>query len=211
MSSIFSLATNIRRFRPKNRSRRKLPFPAKPTERIAQVSFTSKPFDLCQTFPRLRWNDLPSFRPQVLVGSASDLLRLHHRSQLEDFDLKSIDHTVFVLTQCGHNALNDVARVSLWQAFGVPLFELFISSRGRVLASECEAHEGWHVEPGNDFSVVEGKLFVDEPTQKNIQTGLTANLDHTLCPCGRETLRLVDIDGHAAWAVQQQLRLAATA
>lgn len=130
---------------------------------------------------------------------------------MENVDLSCVDQAVFVLTQCGQNPLNDVSRVSLWQAFGVPLFELFVSSRGRLLASECEAHDGWHVEPGNHFSLADGKLTVDEPLQKSVHTGLTANLDETVCACGREGLRLVNIEGHAAWAVQQELSLAATA
>lgn len=203
------LATKLSRLRAKNRTRRKLPFPAKPEHRIAQISAMSKPFDLAQPFPRDRWCDLANFQPQVLVGTASDLLRLHNRTGHGALNLSSVDHALFVLTPCGHSALNDVTRVSLWQAFGVPLFELFVGSRGRLLASECEAHEGWHVEPGNQFSIVQGKLMVDLPFRKGIQTGLRAEFDHTLCPCGREGVRLVNIDGHAVWTVQREL--AATA
>ena len=127
--------------------------------------------------------------------------------------LNSIDHSVFVLTQCGRSPLSDVMRVTLWQAFGVPLFEIFIGSHGRVLAAECEAHEGWHVEPGTHFTLVNGKLFVTAALNKGIETGLTAEMDETLCPCGREGLRLVNIDGHAAWTVRQEsaAALAATA
>ncbi len=203
------LATNLSRFRPINRAHRKLPFPARPEQRIAQISALSKPFDFAQPFPRDRWRDLENFQPQVLVGSASDLLRLHGRSELGALKLSSVDHAVFVLTQCGRSPLNDVLRVSLWQAFGVPLFELFLGSRGRLLASECEAHEGWHIEPGNNFSIVHGKLLVDVPLRKGIETGLRAELDDSLCPCGRAGVRLVNIDGHVVWTVQKEL--AATA
>jgi hypothetical protein len=145
------------------------------------------------------------------VGTSSDLLSLPRIAQLEGFDWDSVDQAIFVLTQCGHSPLNDVDRVSLWQAFGVPLFELFVSTRGRLLASECEAHEGWHVESGNHFSLIEQELIVDEPLQKSFPTGLTATLDDSLCPCGREGTRLLNIDEHAAWTVQQELKLAATA
>ena len=206
---MLTLTTNLSRFRPRNRSHRKLPFPATPQQRIAQISAVSKPFDFAQPFPRDRWHDLANFQPQALVGSASDLLRLHSRIEPGVLTLNSVDHAVFVLTQCGHSPLSDVLRVSLWQAFGVPLFELFIGSRGRLLASECEAHEGWHIEPGNHFSLVNGKLLVEVPLRKGIHTGLRAEFDRTLCPCGREGVRLVNIDGHAVWAVRKEL--AATA
>lgn len=207
---MLSLPANLKRFRPTNRLHRKLPFPATPQQRIAQITAVTKPFDLAQPFPRDRWYDLENFAPQVLVGSASDLLRLHSRTaQPTALKLGSVDHAIFVLTQCGHSPLSDVMRVSLWQAYGVPLFELFIGPRGRLLASECEAHEGWHVEPGTHFSLVQRKLLLEVRLRKGIQTGLTAEFDHTLCPCGREGLRLVNIDGHAVWAVRKEL--AATA
>lgn len=206
---MLSLAPNFSRFRPRNRAHRKLPFPATPQQRIAQISATSKPFDLAQSFPRDRWGDLENFEPHVLVGSTSDLLGLNRHCEAGEIKLTSVDHAIFVLTQCGHNALTDVQRVSLWQAFGVPLFELFLSSHGKLLASECEAHEGWHIEPGNQFSLVQGKLMLEEALQSGIQTGLTAEFDDTLCPCGREGRRLVNIDAHAVWAVPKAL--AATA
>jgi len=206
---MLTLATNISRLRHRHRGHRKLPFPATPSQRIAQISAVSKPFDLAQPFSRDRWNELEAFRPRVLVGSTSDLQRLYCRVQAGGFDLSSLDHAVFVLTRCGLSPLSDVLRVSLWQAFGVPLFELFISSRGRLLASECEAHEGWHVEPGTKFSLVQAKLLLDVPLSKGVETGLTAEFDQTPCPCGREGLRLMKIDAHAAWAVQKELAASA--
>lgn len=206
---MLNLATHISRFRPAKRGYRRLPFPATADQRIAQISALSKPFYLAQPFSRDRWNELSTFRPGVLVGSASDLQRLYSRAAIGEVDVSSVDHAVFVLTQCGHSPLTDVLRVSLWQAFGVPLFELFIGSRGRLLASECEAHEGWHVEEGINFSLLHRKLILDAPFSRGMPTGLTAELDHGLCPCGREGMRLMNIDGHAAWTVRQEL--AATA
>lgn len=202
------LAASLSRFRPKSRA---LPSPASPHQRIAQISATSRLFNSAQPFSRDRWHKLQSFRPEVLVGSASDLQRLYRLNQPGSFALSSIDHAVFVLTQCGRGPLSDVLRVSLWQAFGVPLYELFIDSHGRLLASECEAHEGWHVEPGIGFSLVQRKLLVDGPFRKGVSTGLTAEFDDSPCPCGREGMRLINIDAHVAWVVRQELATAASA
>ncbi len=205
---MLSFPTNLSKFRLQKRV---LPFPASSNQRIAQISSVSKPFDPAQPFSREHWHQLRSFRPEVLVGSASDLQRLYRRTGAGALDLGSIDHAVFVMTQCGRTPLSDVLRVSLWQAFGVPVYELFLGGRGRLLASECEAHEGWHIEPGASFSLAQDKLLVDGPFRKAVPTGLTAEFDGSLCACGREGLRLVNIDAHAAWAVRQELAAAATA
>lgn len=194
--------------RPKNRTRCQLPFPATPQHRIAQITAAPAIFESAQFFPRDRWRDLKNFEPQVLVGAAPDLLHLCRDSELLGFTL-SVDYAIFVVTQCGRSAMTDVERVSLWQAFGVPLFELFMSPRGSLLASECEAHEGWHIEQGNYFSLVQGRLILDEPLNSDIETGLTAEFDHNPCPCGREGMRLINIDRHVVYRVRRAL--AATA
>ncbi len=205
---MLTFAAHLSRFHSKKRG---LPFPASPHHRIAQVSAVAKPFDSAQPFSRDRWHQLPTFRPQVLVGSASDLQRLYRRAESGEFDLSSIDHAAFVLTQCGRAPLSDVLRVSFWQAFGVPVYELFIGARGRLLASECEAHEGWHVEPGAEFYLVQGRLLLEGRFRKGIPTGLTAEFDESACPCGRDGMRLMNIDAHAAWSVRQELAATATA
>ena len=205
---MLTLATNLSRLCSKKRC---LPFPASPTQRIAQISAVSKPFDSVRPFSRDRWRDLQTFRPQVLVGSAADLQRLYRQRSAGTFDLSSVDHAIFVLTQCGRSPLSDVLRVGLWQAFGVPLYELFIGARGKLLASECEAHEGWHVEPGAGFFLIQGRLLVEGRFRKGVPTGLTAEFDQSACPCGRQGMRLMNIDAHAAWVVRQEVAAAATA
>ena len=185
------------------RCRRKLPVPLAPNIRIAQISTITKCFDFAEPFPRARWNDLADFRPRVLVGSASDLQRLYRECEGASAKLESLDYALFVLTQCGANPLSDVLRVSLWQAFGVPLYELFVGPGSILLAAECEAHEGWHIEHPASFSVADGKLTLDLPTRKRVPTGLTAEIEDSVCPCGRVGLRLMNIDAHAAWAVRQ--------
>lgn len=206
---MLKLATNIGRFRPKNRRQRRLPFPATPSQRIAQISAVTHPFDLAQLFPCDRWNELQTFRPRVLVGSLSDLRRLSSLAETGEFSLSSVDHALFVLTICGLAPLTDVDRVSLWQAFGVPLFELFLDSHGRLLAAECEAHDGWHIETGSVFTLLDGKLVVDMPMRKGIETGLSGELDATICPCGREGLRVMNVCAQTAWPTPRAM--AATA
>lgn len=191
----------------RNATRRRLPFPAASNLRVAQVAGGSF-FAGVQAFWPQRWDELEAFRPQVLVGPATDLQRLAERMRLHTIDLKDVDRAIFVLTECGAKPLTDVLRVVLWQTFGVPVYELFMGGGGLLLASECELHEGWHVEPPAAFSVISDELIIDTPTRHRLRTGLTGYLENELCPCGRPGARVMDVKPRSSRASRQ---LAATA
>jgi hypothetical protein len=111
------------------------------------------------------------------------------------FDATSIDHALVILTCYGATPLSDLERVMLWQGFGVPLFELYLGLDHSLLASECEAHEGWHLAPGVGPTTLDtGELILDGAGNAGLRTGLCASLDETPCPCGRSTHRLLEIE-----------------
>lgn len=185
-----------------------LPFPAAPDLRVAQITATSH-FDRVSAFPPDRWQELETYRPQVLVGPAQQLQKFIEWVKLELVDLKSIDHAIFVLIECGDRPFSDMSRVVLWQTFGVPVYELFVGVGGVLLASECEAHEGWHVQPYARFSLSDEELVVNALNQKTQRTGLLGSIETTGCPCGRPGARVMGIESlrsKTAW-----YELAATA
>jgi hypothetical protein len=63
----------------------------------------------------------------------------------------------------------------LWKAFGLPVFEQLRGRDGRVIAWECEVHDGLHL----DAAAVAG-----------IATGFSVEVDPEACACGLETPRL---------------------
>ncbi|MBV9406056.1 MAG: hypothetical protein JO211_11990, partial [Acidobacteriaceae bacterium] len=81
--------------------------------------------------------------------------------------------------------------------------------RGILLASECEAHEGWHIEETAKFSLVKGELLVDMPGRPAASTGLSGSLESEICVCGRPGLRVMNIEPVALIRVRRAL--AATA
>jgi hypothetical protein len=183
---------DLLRKQPAEQKRILLPFPADPKIRIAQL--TEAPlFAGVQAFVPERWLELETFRPRVLVGYVADLQRLAEQVDLGIVDLSSVDHAIVALTACGSKPLSDVMRVVLWQSFGVPLFELFVGPDKSLLAFECEAHEGWHLEPGVELGALEEELILDSPGNYGLRTGLRGQVLKEACPCGRETPRLVDI------------------
>jgi hypothetical protein len=183
---------NLLRFQPTQQKRILLPFPADPKVRIAQLTETPR-FSGVEAFVPERWLELETFRPRVVVGYAGDLQRLAERMDLGIVDLACVDHAVVVLTACGSKPLSDVVRVVLWQSFGVPVFELFVGPDKSLLAFECEAHEGWHLEPGVKLGAFEEELILDSPGNYGLRTGLRGRVLAETCPCGRETPRLMDI------------------
>ncbi|MGA8028288.1 MAG: hypothetical protein WB992_14185 [Bryobacteraceae bacterium] len=188
--------------------RRKLAFPATPKLRIAQVTAALRLLEAAESFPPDRWSELENYRPQVLAGSAADLQQLAAGVRLGAIDLSSVDHAVFMFTQWRDGPMDDAFRVVLWQAFGVPVYEVLISPGGRVLASECEAYEGWHVEPHASFFVTDAELVWHAPGERGMRSGLTARIETEPCPCGQAGTRLVDLEAAGPRIVRS---LAATA
>jgi hypothetical protein len=201
------LPVNVRRFRSQGTGRRKLPFFSPANLRIAQLGKRAD-FDSVRVFRAGEWTRIEAYRPRVLAGTAADLQALAERVELKVIELSSVDHAVFVLTSCGAEPLDDVLRVVLWQTLGVPVYELFLSPSGALAATECEAHEGWHIEPGAHFSLVNKELVLDGLGGKRVRTGLSAWIEHEPCACGREGARLLNVERRAAETVH---RLAATA
>ena len=80
-------------------------------------------------------------------------------------------HAAIVLWRAGESLLTLEQRDRLWQAFRVPVFEQIIGDRGQLLAAECEAHDGLHVELASFRP--SGLACVTAP-----------------CACGRKTPRL---------------------
>lgn len=185
------LPVNVRRLGAPVLSRRKLPLAAGPNLRVAQIA-KSASFDAAKAFGPGNWAALENYRPRVLVGSTAHLHELAQRVEASTLELSSVDHAIFSLTQCGGEPLTDVLRVVLWQAFGVPIYELFVG-RGGILASECETHDGWHVEPGATFRVSDGELILDGFGAKGMRTGLSGSIETAPCPCGRESARVMNI------------------
>ena len=84
----------------------------------------------------------------------------------------STTHSVIVLWRAGEALLSSEQRDRLWDAFHVPVFEQIIGDRGELLAAECEAHDGLHLE-----------------SQSFRPAGLP--LETAPCGCGRKTPRFM--------------------
>ena len=149
----------VRRFRPSLAIRRKLPAAVPSQTRVAQVSSPAALFEGARYFLPAQEAELQAYGPRVLIGSSENLLKLAAHVERRSLDLRQLDRAVFALTDCRDMPLRETARAAFWQAFGVPVYELLLGGDGSLLAAECEAYEGWHIESGITFSASEGQLW----------------------------------------------------
>jgi hypothetical protein len=183
-----------------------LPLFGRQSLRVAQIS-GSAAFDGISVFPPHRWSDLQAFGPNILVGAAADLQRFVQRMDLRTVGLTTVDHAIFVLTALGDQPLTDVLRVVLWQRFGVPVYELYLDESGVLLAAECEAQDGWHIQPGCWFVERHGELLLQSGRGVQARTGLPFAIETDACSCGRPGARIrpgtaVQCGDDSAWEPQ---------
>jgi hypothetical protein len=118
--------------------------------------------------------DMPwmkAWQPDGLVLPLDLALTLADQKQRGLFDLPSLNKAIVVLTSTDDSPLADHHRDLLWYAFGVPVFEQVRAEDGRIVAAECEVHDGLHVCAVEPFAF-DGELVVDA------------------CACGLESPRL---------------------
>lgn len=173
-------------------SGRSLPFPAGPHLRTALLGDLEH-FDGAATYPEIRWRSLSTFAPQVLAGTTDDLAAFADGVFHGAWRAPLLDTAVFNLTTIGRVPLTPAQRDKLWRVFRVPVYELLFDREAGVLASECEAHEGWHVRNQQlRFDLQTGAIIFRKngPAASPLATGLTAVGLDGVCPCGDEAILL---------------------
>jgi len=136
--------------------------PLDPIPRTAILARGFRESRSIRAFPGGWSEEAARFAPAAIAAPARELHRLRASG------IKP-SHAVIALTYDGGRGLMAEDRELFWQAFGVPVFEQYLSARNALLAAECEAHAGLHVVSGcQGFK-----------------------LEHTPCACGNPAPRLL--------------------
>lgn len=173
-------------------SRIKLPFLVNGKLRIAETSAVPT-IQLARGFARDEWTELAKYRPEVLAGTQSELQLLVEEMERRHLDLSCVDRAIVVLTYSCSGLLDNVFRVALWQTFGVPVYELLLGPNSTLIAAECEAHEGWHIQPEAEIVFNGDEVTCVFRSHSPIHTGWTGRLELEACACGRSSARLIDL------------------
>jgi hypothetical protein len=112
------------------------------------------------------WNEeAAAFAPAAIAATPSQLHALP--------SIPSLRNALIALVRPNEPSLSEEDRERLWRTFRVPVFEQRIDESCTLLAAECEAHDGLHIE-SSEVSPREGEQLETAP-----------------CGCGRTTPRLV--------------------
>ncbi len=145
-------------------------YPVLPVPRTAVLAPGFRGSGNVRVFPQGWCEEAAAFRPAAIAGTRAQLTALLGTQSI------SLTHALIAVLLAGEKLLTEGERERFWRAFGVPIFEQIVDQDGQLMASECEAHNGLHV----DSAEVELKSFGLEGYQ----------LDETPCGCGRKSARL---------------------
>ncbi len=132
---------------------------------------------------------LCDYAPDALALPVSTALSLADRKLRGLVDLPSLKLAMVVFSSLDapdDPPLNSRHRDLLWKAFGLPVFEQLRGTDGRVIARECEVHDGLHFDSTAIMvEIRDGRLML-----AGRPCGFSAEIVKDHCECGVETPRL---------------------
>ncbi len=151
---------------PSPAGRPALEYPLAPVPRVAVLGLELRQESGVHSLPLWTVPQLARLRPLALAGSWPDLAAVARIMRAGQLRLPELNYPLVVFTAAGSPPLSGERHAQLWDWFGLPVFEQIRTSGGRLLASECESREGFHLAAGTDPGEL-GALAVPGP-----------------CPCG---------------------------
>ena len=159
--------------------RRLFRYPIEPSPTITLICDTLELAAGCTRIP-----EHGSIEPQMLasdtIAAPASLLLILCDGWMPLFPLVAFTGT-------RHGFLDNDDRERLWRRFAVPVFEQLLDDEGRLVAYECEAHAGLHVDTAVHHAFVDGEVLVN-----GRPTGVASREATGLCGCGRVEPRLVE-------------------
>lgn len=139
------------------------------------------------------WRCRLGFRPEAIAGPFNALKRLACDVRSGRASVAPTVRRVIVHSRVDRELLRETEREFLWQALELPVFEQVRGFDGELLAWECEAHAGLHVNAecalveaaagGGEQPIITSLAGVRYPILR-LRTGLVAQRTQSLCACG---------------------------
>lgn len=145
-------------------------------------------------------DEISEYRPESIAGPVDRLRKLALDVIAGTLRLPSLDRSVVAFSGMRDGLLSPEDRELFWKAYRVPVFEQFHGFAREPLATECEAHDGLHVEtPDAVFEITSRDRLVvsclapSSHTITRLETGFTARMETRVCGCGSSSPRLVGL------------------
>ena len=141
---------------------------------------------------------LKRFGASALAAPVNVLRSLATGVETGEQDAPLLRHFVVSFTGGEQGELAEADRERFWRVFQVPVFEQRLGFDGRVIAYECEAHEGLHIVPeraaleetAHSELLLTSLTDLRRPTLR-VGTRLAGSIQHTCCDCGNAASRLL--------------------
>jgi hypothetical protein len=185
---------------PADREQR-LFFPAGEPPRTAVIGRGFKQSMRVRCFRDYKDPKLGRFAPHTLAGPIDLVRALANAIENRAVEVPPFQNAIIAFTGILEGTLTEEDRDRFWRLFEVPVFEQFRGFAGELLAWECEAHQGLHIQ--EDAAIFEtdaaGDLlvsFLNNPRYPvlRLATGLRAQIQQESCPCGSSVPRLLTLE-----------------
>jgi hypothetical protein len=180
--------------------RQELEYPVGKAPRTAVLGQEIRGSWRVRTFSSYRSEKLLQFAPHSLAAPGDTIRALAQSIEEGEIQWRPLSQALVVFTDVVRGSLSEEDRDYFWRIFQVPIFEQFRGFGGELLAQECEAHEGIHVNLANAVFTVgsDGELEVSflrnaRTPLFRLATNLSARIEEGRCACGQITPRLLDI------------------
>ncbi|HBY60534.1 MAG TPA: hypothetical protein DEH78_11985 [Solibacterales bacterium] len=169
---------------------------AAPT-RVAVFGLTVEMSPLVQCFSDAGDPGLAAFRPEALAGPLETLRTMARRKD------QGLRQAIIVFRTLEEGLLTDPERDELWRAFELPVLEQLRGPGGELLAAECDAHQGLHLDDREAISELDetrtppelmrtSLINMHQPAIR-VALGFSLRLDPQPCPCGKPGPRVMEV------------------
>jgi hypothetical protein len=173
-----------------------------PLPGAGRLAVMSQDFHLAANMKSFAASDirgLIDFAPEALAAPLDAALCLADQKLRGLLELPSLKFAIVIFSSISPNDGGPLAanhRELLWKAFGLPVFEQLRGWDGKIVARECEVHDGLHFDAGDLSAELDGRKL----TVMGRATGLSAVIEEEQCDCGMETPRLCHVSAGKARA-----------
>jgi phenylacetate-CoA ligase len=141
---------------------------------------------------------LKRFGASALAAPVGVLRSFAEAVEAGEQEAPSLRHFVVSFTGGEQGELAEDDRERFWRVFQVPVFEQRLGFDGRVIAYECEAHDGLHIVPeraaieetAHSELLLTSLTDLRRPTLR-VGTRLGGSIQHDCCDCGNAASRLI--------------------
>ncbi len=144
--------------------------------------------------------ELAEYGPDAIAGPMDRIRKTALDVRAGRLKLPALERAVVVFTGLRDGMLEPGDRELFWQAFRVPVYEQLQGFHREALATECDAHEGLHVETSNALFELDSEehllltgLACSAYAVVRLVTGFSARVEEGLCGCGWTGPRLLGL------------------